>query len=279
MRALILTLMTLGLVALPSPAQDVPKVKLVGGAVPFKLLPSRHMLIELKLNGKGPFRVIFDTGAPLNLVTAKLAKEAGISKGPQSAFSFLSGPQVIEVDRVTLGEATIPKLPVIVMDHPTVRAISNAFEEDYGTIDGIVGFPLFARFATTIDYKKREMQLTPTDYQPGDFLKDLTDSITKAAEQQGPQVVGSEGLWGFRTAQKESENSSVEVLEVAANGPASQAGLLVGDRIATLDGRWTGTPGELALATSRVKPGRTIEIVVKRKDKTLTLKCTPLAGF
>ena len=278
MRALLITALTLGLATVAS-AQNAPAIKATGGKVPFKLLPSRHMLIEMKLNGKGPFKVIFDTGAPLNLVTQKLANEAGITKGNQSAFSFLSGPQVIEVDKATLGEVTIPKLPVIVMDHPTVRAISNAFEEDFGRIDGIVGFPLFARFATTIDYKSRELVMKPTDYKPGDFLKELTESITKAAEQQGPRVVGGEGVWGFRTAVGGDDTPGVEVREVSANGPAAKAGLKVGDRVITLDGRWTDTLGELAVATSQVKPGRVAELDVKRGEETLTLKCAPAAGY
>ena len=276
MRTLFLTALTLGLAALPTAAQDLP---LVGGKVPFKLLPSQHMLIELKLNGKGPFKVIFDTGAPLNLVTSKLAKEAGITKGKQSAFSFLSGPQVIQVDDAKLGDVSIPKLPVIVMDHPTVRSISNAFEEDFGRIDGIVGFPLFARFATTIDYKTKQLTFKPTDYKPGDFLQELTDSITKAADQQGPRVVGGEGLWGFQTAIGGDGKSGVEVRSVVADGPAAKAGLKVGDRVVTVEGRWTDTLGDLALATASVKPGRTAEFVVRRGAEMVMLKCVPVAGY
>lgn len=275
MRTLLLAVLALGLAHPGASAQDAPAV---GGAVPFRLLPSRHMLIELTINGKGPFRVIFDTGAPLNLVTTELAKKSGISKGKQSAFSFLSGPQVIEIDDAKLGGVAIPKLPVIVMDHPTVRAISDAFEDDYGRIDGIVGFPLFARFATTIDYKKKQLTFVPTDYKPGDFLKDLTESITKASEQVGPKVVGGEGLWGFRTVPG-GDAPGVEVQSVAANGPAAKAGLKVGDRIVTLDGRWTDTLGDLATAASRVKPGRAAELVVARGAEKLTLKCSPAAGY
>ena len=48
--------------------------------VPFELLKSRHMAVQVKINGKGPYRLIFDTGAPTNLINNKLAKEAGVIK-------------------------------------------------------------------------------------------------------------------------------------------------------------------------------------------------------
>ena len=54
--------------------------------MPFELLKSRHMAVQVKINGKGPYRLIFDTGAPMNLINNKIAKEAGvIEEGRQGA--------------------------------------------------------------------------------------------------------------------------------------------------------------------------------------------------
>src|SRR5262249_457786 len=49
-----------------------PEVKTV--TVPFELLKTQHMVVEAKINGKGPYRLIFDTGAPVNLLNNKVAK-------------------------------------------------------------------------------------------------------------------------------------------------------------------------------------------------------------
>ncbi len=285
LRRTLLLLLVGGLSAAPAVAQAPPAdPKAAPATVPFKLLPSRHMLVELTFNGKGPYRVIFDTGAPLNLVNPKLAKESGIlKKGESGGMSLFSGPKSIDVAKVGLGTATLANMPVIVMDHPTVKAISNAFEDEYGTIDGIVGFPLFSRFATTVDYQKRELTLTPSAYKPGDYLKDLTDTLTKASDNPGPKVVGAAGLWGFRVGEGESDAedapAGVVVKEVYADSPASKAGLKVGDRIATIDRRWTDTVADAYLATSLVKPGRTVELAVARGVEKLTLKCTPVKGY
>src|SRR5215211_5411237 len=48
--------------------------------VPYKLTVPRHILVRVKLNGKGPFNFILDTGAPALIVSTKAAKKAGIKK-------------------------------------------------------------------------------------------------------------------------------------------------------------------------------------------------------
>ena len=277
MRKLFLTLAVAAVTVTSMRGQDAPAPPVKAQTVPFKLLPSRHMLVELMINGKGPFRVIFDTGAPLNLVNAKLAKAAGVKN--KGGFSLFSGPPTATLDKVKLGGVEVDKLPVMVMDHPTVKSISDAFEGDYGTIDGIVGFPLFARFATTVDYQKRELVMTPTGYKPGDYMKDLQNALTSAADKPGPKVVGAAGLWGFAVEKADDTDPGVVVKTVAADGPAAKAGLKPGDRVVTIDGRWSDTVGDAYIATSLVKPGRSAELSVVRGTDKLTLKCTPVKGY
>ena len=45
-------------------------------------------VVEVKINGKGPYRLIFDTGAPVILLTNKLAREAGVMPKSQKAPPF-----------------------------------------------------------------------------------------------------------------------------------------------------------------------------------------------
>jgi hypothetical protein len=277
------TLSALLLLATPLLAQVPEAAKSV--RVPFTLLPSRHMMLEVKVNGKGPFNLIFDTGAPLNLVNNKLAKEVGIGKKSSGGLfggGLLGGMSQVEMSKLQVGDVTAEKLPAVVMDHPTVKAISDAFESEHGRIDGIVGFPFFGRYSTTVDYQKKELILKPTDYKPGDYLADMTNSMMKASEKGSDgKVIGAAGLWGFSLAKPEgqSEKAGVEVKEVFANTPTAAAGLKAKDRILTIDGRWTDTIGDCYLATSLVKPGRTVSVVVERDGKELTLKVTPTKGY
>ena len=61
--------------------------------------------------------------------------------------------------------------------------------------------------------------------------------------------------------------------------PPTAAGLKAGDRLLTLDGRWTDTLADLYTAAGYVKPGATVPVVVKRDGKEMTLKVKPAAGL
>jgi hypothetical protein len=141
-----------------------PKVDKTPVVVPFELLTSRHMAVQVKLNGKGPYRLVFDTGAPMNLINNKIAKESGVldPKAKKPAFGLFGAMGSHEIKTLEIGHAKINKIPTVVMDHPTVMAISEAL----GPIDGIIGFPFFARYKMTVDYQKKELTLVPSGYVP-----------------------------------------------------------------------------------------------------------------
>ena len=134
-----------------------PRTKAV---VPFEMLPTNHMLVEARINDKGPFRLIFDLGAPITLLNNRASEASGVVK-PNAPRSFLFGMRgEAEVSRLKVGELTAEKLPVIVLDHPVLTALEDVTGR---RIDGIMGFTFFARFKTTIDYHAHEMTFEPID--------------------------------------------------------------------------------------------------------------------
>jgi len=246
--------------------------------VPFTLLPSRHILVEVRINGSGPYRLIFDTGAPINLLSSRAAKEVGLKA---SGFRILTGPKPITVKSLTVGSVEANDVPILIMDHPTVAAISQAFRKEAGNIEGIVGFPFFARFTTTVDYQQQELLFRPNSYVPGDYLDDLLSRINRLAEEtQKPRVVAPAGLWGFQVAKPRNDRKpGVNVVAVSPGGPAERGGLQQGDRLLILDHRWTDTVTDTFDAASEIPPGKTIEAVVERQGKTHRLKIQPVVGF
>jgi hypothetical protein len=231
----------------------------------------------VKVNGKGPFRLIFDTGAPTNIVNNKLAKEAGLvkkeDKGGFNLFSMAGGKMI---DELQIGDVKLDKVQVMVLDHPTVAALSNAI----GPIDGLIGFPFFARFKTTIDYQKKELTFEPNGYVPGDAIQALMDKLMSAQGGKAePQIVSPTGLWGFGIEKaKDDDEAGVNVKEVIEGSPSAIGGLKPGDRLLTLDGRWTDSTADTFLAASLVRLGQSVTLVVKRDDKEVKLKVKPVKG-
>jgi hypothetical protein len=249
--------------------------------VPMVRLPSGHFLVKVSLNGKGPYNLVFDTGAPLMLLNSRIAKAGNVSKGGGGGFglSLFGGmnPETIKV--LEVGSAKAANVPAVVMDHPTVAAISDAFESEFGKIEGIVGFPFFARYGMTVDYEKGELTLTPNGYKPGDYMKDLTKRLSSMSGPQTQPVLAPAAAWGLAVEKKSSDNEAgVTVTTVLKGSPADSAGVKVGDRLLTLDGRWTDSVTDAFRATTTVKPGRPAVAELVRDGKPVTVTVTPVVG-
>jgi hypothetical protein len=278
-------LFLLAVAAAPVVADEKPKAdpKQDVVVVPMEMLPSRHFVITAKLNDKGPYRFILDTGAPLNLINSKVGKEAGLTQkagsGGGGLMGMFGGMNQVTVPKLEVGSVTIEKTPAVVMDHPTVKAISDAFKDDHGPIDGLIGFPFFGRFAMTVDYQKQELTFRPNGYKPGDYMQEMMKNLMNLDAKNKPRAVTTPGLWGFEVnKEKADEDAGVTVKTVYADGPAGKAGLKVGDRLLTIDGRWTDTIGDTVVATSFVKPGKSVPVVVSRDGKEVKLTVTPANG-
>jgi hypothetical protein len=244
--------------------------------VPFTQLPSGHFLVKVKINETGPYQLVFDTGAPLNLLNSRVAKSAKLKSG---GLSLLSGLQPEIIKSLEIGSAKAAKVPAIVMDHPTVAAISNAFESEFGKIEGIVGFPFFARFAMTVDYQKGELRLVPNGYKPGDFMNDLNGKLVQMSQNKDKPVVAPSAAWGLAVSKKaDDKTDGVDVDSILENSPADKSGLKKGDRLLTIDGRWTDSVTDAFRATGFVKPGQKVVMEVLRESKVVKLSITPALG-
>ncbi len=281
---LLLVLSALSLVFAAPALADEPKKDPATTKEPaktsFELLKSGHMAVQVKVNGKGPFRLVFDTGAPMMLVTTRLAREAGIIKKDARApglglFNMMGAP--VPIKEFEMGGLKADNVTTMVMDHPTVSAMESFF----GRIDGIVGFPFFARYRMTIDYQAKEMTFVPVDFKPTNIFESLMGiMMADPAERNAPKILAPAAQWGL-IADKgtQDDDPGIDVRQVLKGGAAAKAGVQAGDRLITLDGRWTDTVVDLYEAASHVKPGKTVPLVIKRDGKEMTFKVTPTAGL
>jgi PDZ domain/Aspartyl protease len=250
----------------PAAKADKSKVKAV---VPFEMLPTNHMLVQARINDKGPYRLIFDLGAPVTLLNNRVSEAAGVVK-PDSPRSFLFGMRgEAEVGKLQVGELTAAKLPVIVLDHPVLKALEDVTGR---RIDGLMGFTFFARYKTTIDYHAHQMAFEPIDYQIRDLLKELPERLMgpKVARHR---VLAPASMWGLRLGEPTGglDSRGVPIVKVHDGSPAAVAGLKPGDVLITVDGRWTTSIADVYHAAADVEPGRKVDVVIHRNGKEITL--------
>jgi PDZ domain/Aspartyl protease len=260
----------------PPPSTAKPDKAKASAVVPFEMLPTNHMLVKAQINGKGPYHLIFDLGAPVTLLSNRASEASGVIKA-SAPRSFLFGMRgEAKVDKLEVGELTAKQLPVIVLDHPILKAL----EEMTGRpLDGIMGFTFFAQYSTSIDYHAHKMTFAPIDYQVRDLFKELPDRL------MGPKVVHHRvlaplGIWGLRFGKPTGDVASlgIPITQVYEGSAAAQAGLQAGDVLISLDGYWTTSIGDVFRAASGMAPGHEVPVVIQRGTKEHTLMVRPADG-
>jgi membrane-associated protease RseP (regulator of RpoE activity) len=245
--------------------------------VPFEMLISNHMVVEAKLNGKGPYRLIFDLGSPVTLLSNKAA-ESSEAIDPNMRKSFLFGARGEgKVKTLEVGELTAEDVPVIVLDHPALKALGAVLGKP---IDGIIGYTFFARYRTTLDYQKKELTFVPVDFQVRDLMKSLPAQMA-AAKVAETRILAPDGFWGLTLDEPEGgvDSKGVPVAAVAPGSPAEIAGIKPGDVLTSLDGRWTTTIIDAYAAASSVSPATPTSVVILRDGDEVTLTVTPRDGI
>jgi membrane-associated protease RseP (regulator of RpoE activity) len=123
---------------------------------PFRLI-NNHIYGDVRVNGRGPFSFIFDTGG-VNLVTPNFAKSLGLVIEGQSeargagAATMQSG--YTKVARLSLGDASIDNQVFFSLPLDALSPIEGVDQI------GMVGYETFRRFVTRIDYGARTVSLT-----------------------------------------------------------------------------------------------------------------------
>src|SRR5271157_294347 len=246
--------------------------------VPFSMLPSNHMVVQATINGKGPYRLIFDLGAPITLLSNQVSEASGVVKADAPRSFLFSMRGEAEVAKLQVGDLTTTKLPVSVLDHPAFKILGEALGRP---VDGIIGFTFFARYRTTIDYQANQMTFEPIDFPIRDLLRELPGRLA------GPKtirrrVLAPRGFWGLRLARWSAGNinsAGVPIVAVLPGSPAALAGLQPGDVLTTLNNRWTTSVADVYAAVADVQPGRDVSVVILRDGKEQTLTVKPVDGI
>lgn len=226
-----------------------------GTAVPFVFYD--HLPLVRGSIGDLPARFDIDTGSRAEIdITSPYAAahelRARFSKGVSAVTGWgVGGPSrsyVVRLPSLTLGSVRVDNV------------VAGLSEDKGGSIsdpnyEGNIGSGFLKRFVVTFDYAHQMMYLRPITPPPADAGR-----FDRA------------GMW------INSGPNGYVVTDVAANGPAAQAGIQVGDIITRLDGatpRFDGLSDARVLLRSR-PAGTRVEVELQRaaqgRHATLTLR-------
>jgi hypothetical protein len=263
--------------------------------VPYRLTDTNHFLVRVRINGKGPFNFLVDSGAPAFFIATETAKKIGLKP---SADDFWT-----PVDRLDLeGGSRLTAIKARVED-PFQLVGMNALGLPGASIDGILGFTILARFRLEIDLTKDRMIWTRLDHDPRDppvprqnaGEARATPAGVQAMSALGPLAKGLAFLMGKQPEEQQhprgflgmewservqTGQTQVWVESILEGSPAADGGVHIDDQIIRLNNRAIAGLKDAHTAIAKVRPGDLVSLVVRRGlgADTRELKLTLTAG-
>ena len=152
------------------PTASPQGASIMGGAastsVPFRLL-NNHIYVQARVEGKGPYTFIVDTGGH-TLLSPRLVKEVGLQTVGKAVASGAGAGHAttgfVHFGEIAIGDVRLKDQMGFATGiyEPSIEGIP---------IDGMVGFELIRRMVTTIDYGRKLITFTdPAKFMPTSAL-------------------------------------------------------------------------------------------------------------
>ncbi len=220
----------------PLAARTDEKPKAAKVEVPYRLTDTKHLMVRTKINGKGPFNLIVDTGAPAVFITKNVAKKAKAEADEKDWVNFdtfeLEGGLKVEKARGRIED-------LVQLDGMNGMGLAGV------ELHGVIGYNVLAKYRIEYDLTSDKLvfeSLPKFDPPP---LMPLGGKGGEGIQSMGPMVKMLTALLGikpnFETAPRgftgieyEEKNGKVFIKTVLAGSPAEKAGLKVGDHIASV---------------------------------------------
>jgi predicted aspartyl protease len=153
--ALILTVVCVALTSSTSPAQNS------GFNTPLEIVHNKPF-VQVRINGKGPFRFVLDTGTGGEaFITPELAAQLNLPSAGDITLNDPSGKGGRKASTVSLTSLEVGGVQFV-----KVRAVVHNLGGADGPCQGLLGFALFRNFLMTLDYPNRRLGLTVGALEP-----------------------------------------------------------------------------------------------------------------
>lgn len=144
--------------------------------VPMELF-ARKPVVEVKINGQGPFKLFLDTGAGATVLNQDLADELNL---PGKGTTKIGDPT--DPEGITANKNLIEKLEIggaVFSDFIAVSFNRSALYQA-GAPRGVLGMPLFVKLLLTIDYPQNKLVIAKGDLPKSNGADILDYQVSEA---------------------------------------------------------------------------------------------------
>jgi hypothetical protein len=250
--------------------------------VPYKFTAANHIVVRAKINGKGPFNFILDTGAPALFVAVPVGKKARV-KADDKGWA--------DLDRFELEGGLVIKKARARVETPFQLEGMNGLGLAGMEVHGLLGYDVLAKYRMTFDFTTDKLIFTELDYKPrqpvslegkgggADSLQSMGKAMAalgKMLDRKATPDVKLSGFCGLTVAEGDAGPVVVAVLE---KGPAGEAGLKKGDHITRVNDDEVKNVAALLAVTTRTPARSRLKLAVKRDGKSLDVTLETKEGI
>mmetsp|Transcript_14510 Transcript_14510/g.34791 ORF Transcript_14510/g.34791 Transcript_14510/m.34791 type:complete len:436 (+) Transcript_14510:2-1309(+) len=202
------------------PLADLPMIRL---RLPRGGFGREYVAIQIKIQGKGPFDFMVDTGLTAEFITPHLQQVLGIQTGDRSS-SRISGlaagggtsqQDLVELRGASLccgtiagdSELPFPPLHAVITDFP-----QEHIDPSHPNVEGMLGMEALSMFDVDFDFTAGRLRL----WKPGTAAKSIasnTDTINKNMVEIPAVVINETGLIGIRISALEAKQPILGFLD------------------------------------------------------------------
>jgi hypothetical protein len=249
--------------------------------VPYRLTDTHHIMVRAKINGKGPFNLIVDTGCPLLVLATPVGKQLGL-KTDDKRFASL--------DRLELEGGLSLKDVKARIETPFQIEGMNGMGLAGVELHGLLGYTILAKYRMQLDFTRPDMRWTPLDFEPPapvmlggknatasmDMMSTVVRLLSLFVRAQLPPPPQPRGFFGLELAEKDNR---LRVEKVLPGGPAAQAGLRTGDQIEAVEGKAVRSVADVLAAANKITPGRAARLSIVRGEEKHDIRVTAGEGL
>lgn len=253
--------------------------------VPYQRTLTNHYLVRVRIEGRGPFNFLVDTGAPALFISTETARVCSLQTGSNE---FWTPVKRFEIE----GGITLENVKARV-ENPFQLEGMNALGLPGAEIHGILGYTVLGRFKLELDPTLDRMTWTPSGETPKEpYVPMGTNTREIPANMQAMNLLGPamklaavvigrqprddvrpQGFLGIILA---DHQEAPHILTVIPGTPASASELQAGDLITKINQQVTASRQEAHRCINQLEVGQTIVLTIKRGgiEQDVTLKAT-----